>query len=246
VVAETPNFFGVLEEMGDMAEAAHRSGALMVAGVDPISLGLLAPPGDYGADIAVGEGQTLGSRPSYGGPCLGFIATRKEYIRRLPGRIVGRTTDAAGAECFCLTLQTREQHIRREKATSNICTNQALMALRAAVYLCWLGKQGIRDLAGQCLSKAVYARKRLEAAGFYPTFDRPFFREFAFRVGADAGDVVRRVAERKMLAGVPLGTFFAGLEDSLLVAFTEKRTRLEIDYLVESVQDAVREVGAAS
>jgi glycine dehydrogenase subunit 1 len=178
---------------------------------------------------------------SFGGPYLGFIATRREHIRRLPGRIVGKTVDADGKTCFCLTLQTREQHIRREKATSNICTNQALMALRATVYLCWLGPQGLKELGNLCLSKAGYARSSLASAGFAPRFDRPFFKEFAVELPLPAETYLEKLAERRIMGGVPLGRFYPDCKNSLLMAFTEKRTRDEIDNLV----CAMKEVGEA-
>jgi glycine dehydrogenase subunit 1 len=231
VVLENPNFFGTIEDAAAIGRAAHEHSALFIASVDPISLGLLAAPSSYGADIVVGEGQALGTPLSYGGPYLGFMATRKEHVRRLPGRIVGRTVDADGKTCYCLTLQTREQHIRRERATSNICTNQALVALRAAVYLAWLGKEGLAELAGLCLSKAAYAREKLEESGFKLRFDRPFFREFVIDLPIPAGRMVERLAESKILGGLPLGDICGGFENSLLLAFTEKRTREEIDNL---------------
>jgi len=232
VVLENPNFFGIVEDAAAIGRAAHEQGALYIASVDPISLGLLAAPSSYGADIVVGEGQALGTPLSYGGPYLGFMAARKEHVRRLPGRIVGRTVDADGKTCYCLTLQTREQHIRRERATSNICTNQALVALRAAVYLAWLGKQGLSELAGLCLSKAVYAREKLLESGFKLRFDRPFFREFVIDLPCSGERMMGRLADSKILGGMPLGDIYPGFENSVLVAFTEKRTREEIDNLV--------------
>jgi glycine dehydrogenase subunit 1 len=241
VILENPNFLGVIEDAAPIAEITHAAGALLVASVDPISLGLLAPPGDYGADIVVGEGQALGSPLSFGGPYLGFMAARKAYIRRLPGRIVGKTVDRDGKTCFCLTLQTREQHIRRAKATSNICTNQALMALRATVYLCWLGPEGLRTVADLCLSKAAYARKSLASAGFKASFDHPFFKEFAIDLPAEAGHYIEHLAKHRILAGIDLGRFYPDRGNSLLVAFTEKRTKAEIDSFVR----ALSEVGEA-
>ena len=240
VVLESPNFFGAVEDCAAIAETARRAGALLVVSVDPISLGVLAPPSEYGADIAVGEGQALGNHLSFGGPYLGFIATRKEHIRKLPGRIVGKTADRAGRTCYCLTLQTREQHIRREKATSNICSNQALVALRAAAYLCWLGRDGLREVATLCLSKAAYAQQAFAARGLKPRFAAPCFKEFALALPVDAELVAGPLAAEGLLAGVPLGRFHADLATSLLMAFTEKRSRAEIDLLVESVARAVR------
>ncbi len=239
VVVENPNFFGSIEDVAPIVDLAHKHGALAVVSVDPVSLGVLAPPGEYDADIAVGEGQSLGCRLSYGGPYLGFLATRKRFIRRLPGRIVGKTCDANGKTCYCLTLQTREQHIRRQRATSNICTNQALMALRAAIYLCWLGRAGIRELAMQCLARAAYAAGQLEKVGIERRFKTPFFREFAARFPVEADEILVQLAGRKILGGVSLGRFFAGEKHSLLMAFTEKRTRIEIDALVESVREII-------
>jgi glycine dehydrogenase subunit 1 len=172
------------------------------------------------------------------------MATAKKHIRRLPGRIVGRTVDTQGRECFCLTLQTREQHIRRERATSNVCTNQALVALRAAIYLCWLGPRGISELADLCLAKAVYARRAMEDAGFGLRFDLPFFREFVVELPAGPENVLRSLEERKIAGGIPLGGFFEDLSGCLLVAFTEKHTRQDIDRLVCALSDAVRTAGA--
>jgi glycine dehydrogenase subunit 1 len=240
VVVENPNFLGAVEDAAAISDAARSRGALTVASVDPISMGLLAPAREYGADIVVGEGQSLGNYLNYGGPYLGFMATRREHIRRLPGRIVGRTVDKAGKVCYCLTLQTREQHIRREKATSNICTNEALVALRAAVYMCWLGRAGLGELARLCLSKAVYAEKAFAARGLPLAFKAPFFKEFALRLPVDATRLADDLARQGILAGVPLGRFYPDLADCLLVAFTEKRTRAEIDMLVERVAEFAR------
>jgi len=240
VVVENPNFFGVVEECCAIGAVAREKGALFVVSVDPVSLGILAPPSEYGADIVVGEGQALGSYLSFGGPYLGFMSTRKEHVRRLPGRIVGKTVDKQGRPCFCLTLQTREQHIRREKATSNICSNQALVALRAAVHLCWLGKEGMRDLATLCLSKAVYAQKALARRGFELRFSKPFFKEFAITLPADGEVVAASLTGERILAGVPLGRFYPEAKNSLLVSITEKRTRAEIDRLADCLAGAVR------
>jgi glycine dehydrogenase subunit 1 len=238
VVLENPNFFGVVENGKPIGDIAQTSGALFIVSVDPISLGLLKPPSEYGADVVVGEGQSLGNSLSFGGACLGFIATRSQHIRRLPGRIVGRTVDADGNRCFCLTLQTREQHIRRERATSNICTNQALLALRATVYLCWLGKHGIAEVANLCLSKTVYAHRQLLDAGFSPRFTGPFFKEFTIKMPVDAATVVERLAGQRIAPGIPLGRFYENETETLLIAFTEKRTKAEIDELVLALKNA--------
>lgn len=242
VVVDSPNFFGIVEDPAPIGEAAKSVGAAFIEVVDPLSLGILAPPGERGVDIAVGEGQGLGNYLNFGGPYLGFIATRKEHIRRLPGRIVGKTVDSSGRTCYCLTLQTREQHIRREKATSNICTNAALVALRAAVYLCWLGPDGIRQLGETCLAKAVYAEKALASRGIRLEFAAPFFKEFVVRLPFDALSAVRMLAGKRILAGIHLGRFYPDMANCLLISFTEKRTRAEIDLLADSLADAVRKV----
>lgn len=245
VVIDNPNFFGVIEEGEAISGIIRDNGTLFIVCTDPISLGLLRSPSDYGADIVVGEGQSLGNRLSFGGPYLGFMATHKKFIRKLPGRIVGRTVDADGRTSFCLTLQTREQHIRREKATSNICTNQALVALRAAVYLCWLGKEGLKELAEICLSKAAYAREALASAGFRLHFDRPFFREFVVDLPGEVPDIMSGLMEQGIVAGIPLGGMYPGLPNSILMAFTEKRTKDEIDRLARTMADLARKASAA-
>jgi len=231
VVVQQPNFFGCIEDAAALASIAHDAGALVVAAFDPISLGLLKRPGDWDADIAVAEGQTLGTPMQYGGPYLGIMACRENLIRRMPGRIAGETVDRRGNRCFVLTLQTREQHIRREKATSNVCTNQGLFALRATIYLAMLGPQGLRDTANLCLQKARYAVERLcEHDRFELAFDAPTFKEFVIR------DKLGRVDElladalaAGFLAGVPLGQWYPELHDCFLIAVTEQRTRNEID-----------------
>ncbi len=231
LVIQHPNFFGALEPVRELVDAAHGAGALVVHVFDPISLGILRRPGDVGADIAVAEGQSLGTPMLYGGPYLGILACRETFLRRLPGRIAGQTVDRRGKRCWVLTLQTREQHIRREKATSNICTNQGLFALRAAVYLALMGPHGLREAARQCLFKARAALESLAGdATLSRRFDAPFFKEFAVRDGT--GDVAGRLERAKaegVLAGVPLGTWYPELEDSFLVAVTEKRTADDID-----------------
>jgi glycine dehydrogenase subunit 1 len=234
VVLQHPNFFGCLEDVELVAQAAHDAGALLVLVYDPISLGLLKRPGDYDADIAVAEGQCLGSPMSYGGPYLGLMACRKDFVRRMPGRIAGETVDRRGNRSFVLTLQTREQHIRREKATSNICTNQGLFALRAAVYLAELGPEGLRETAELCLQKSRYAAGRLcESGRFELAFDRPTFKEFVIRDReADVDQLIEDAAKAGFLAGAPLRRWYPELSDCLLVAVTEKRTKEEIDGLV--------------
>jgi glycine dehydrogenase subunit 1 len=237
VIFQTPNFFGCLEPAPDLAAAANEAGALAVAHVDPISLGVLEAPGNYGCAIAVGEGQPAGNAMSYGGPHYGFLAARSELIRRMPGRIVGETVDAAGGRGFVLTLQTREQHIRREKATSNITTNQTLLALAGLVHLSLLGPQGLRELGETCMALAAYAKERLVDAGLELAFpDRPTFREFAVRTGRNAREALAAARANGVNAGYPLGRDYAGLDDALLVAVTEKRTVEEIDRLVEALR----------
>jgi len=228
----------VLEAAPDLAAAATDAGALPVAHVDPVSLGVLEAPGAYGCAIAIGEGQAAGNFQSYGGPHYGFLAARSDLIRRMPGRIVGETVDAAGKRGYVLTLQTREQHIRREKATSNMTTNQTLLALGGLVYLSWLGPQGLAELGETCMSLAEQAKRRLQEAGFETVFsDQPTFKEFAVRVGRDARDVIRAARERGVHPGYALGRDYAGLDDALLVAVTEKRTLADIDRLVTTLTE---------
>jgi glycine dehydrogenase subunit 1 len=237
VLLQYPNFFGCLEQIETLAEITRRAGALLVVVVDPISLGLLKRPGQYGADIVVAEGQSLGTPLQFGGPYLGMLACREEFVRRMPGRLVGQTVDHNGRRCFVLTLQTREQHIRREKATSNICTNQGLLALRASVYLALMGPHGLRSVAELCLQKARYALDRL-TTGARPAcqraFDAPVFKEFVVRLpGRDVSAVVEKAVAQNIFAGVPLGRWYPELKDSLLIAVTEKRTRDDIERLAE-------------
>ncbi|BCV22351.1 aminomethyl-transferring glycine dehydrogenase subunit GcvPA [Moorella sp. Hama-1] len=236
VILQSPNFFGQIETMAAAAELAHKAGALSIAVVDPISLGLLAAPGEYGADLAVGEGQGLGNPLNFGGPYLGFIAAREKLLRRLPGRIVGQTTDVDGKRAYVLTLQAREQHIRREKATSNICSNEALCALAATIYLADLGKEGLREVARQCLLKAHYAQKQLAALpGVTPLFNGPFFHEFVLKTKLAPAAVARSLAEKGFAAGFDLGRFYHELKGALLFTVTEVRTREEIDALVAAM-----------
>ncbi len=237
VVVQHPNFFGCLEEVEEAARIAHDQGALFVVSFDPVGLGLLKRPGQYGADIAVAEGQGLGTPMAYGGPYLGILACRDEFVRnrKMPGRLVGETVDRHGKRCWVLTLQTREQHIRREKATSNICTNQGLLALRAAVYLAALGPQGLRETAELCTRKAHYAADRLsQVNGIRPRFDRPFFKEFTLRVPGNVPAGLAGLLARGYHGGLHLGRWYRALDDCVSVAVTEKRTRQEIDGLAEA------------
>ncbi len=240
VLVQHPNFFGCLEPTREIGELTHKLGAPFIVAVDPISLGLLKRPSEYGADIVVAEGQPLGTPMSFGGPYLGILACREQFIRRLPGRLVGQTTDRRGKRCFVLTLQTREQHIRREKATSNICTNQGLLALRATVYLAAMGPSGLRSVAELCLQKSRYALEQLTSSGVaHAAFYGPTFKEFVVRLGAGRLEQVLDSARREgILAGVPLAGWFPELSDCLLVAVTEKRTRSDIDRLVRVLATA--------
>jgi len=240
VLVQYPNFFGCLEDLDALAAAAHARGALLVVSVDPIALAVLRPPGEAGADIVVGEGQPLGSPVNAGGPYLGLFSCRKELVRRMPGRLIGATVDSKGRRGFVLTLQTREQHIRREKATSNICTNVALVALGATIYLALLGKEGLRKAATLSTAKAHYAADVLaRVPGVTRRFDAPFFKEFALRLPKPPDRVLRALRKRKILGGVALGQFERTLKDSVLVAVTEMRTRAEIDGYAEALASAL-------
>jgi glycine dehydrogenase subunit 1 len=244
VVVQQPNVFGLLEDVDRISEATHQAGALLIASVDPVSLGLLAPPGEYDADIAVAEGQSSGTFATFGGPVIGFFAAKAEHLRRLPGRLVAETVDRDGRRGFVLTLQTREQHIRRERATSNICTNTGLVALMATINLCLLGRRGVREVAEQCLKKAHYASSALERAGAPRLHTGPFFREFAVRVPGDVEAVIEHGLRHSLLAGVPPTRLDPDYEDGLLVAVTERRTREEIDRLGALMAEA--KTGAAT
>lgn len=237
-IVQSPNFWGAIEDMAAHARTAHQHGALFIAVSNPLSLALLVPPGEYGADIAVGCGQPFGIPLMYGGPYLGVIAVRSGLERRVPGRIAGATTDTQGRSGFVLTLQAREQHIRREKATSNICTNHALMALAATVYLSLMGKEGVRAVANQCVQKAHYAARRIaELPKFSLAYDAPFFNEVAIRMPVPAAEVNRFLMSRQIVGGLDLGAFDPSLADYLLLAFTEMTTRDEIDDLVATLAE---------
>jgi glycine dehydrogenase subunit 1 len=240
VIFQQPNFFGCLEAAPEIAAAANEAEALPIAHVDPLSLGVLEAPGRYGCAIALGEGQAAGNLMTYGGPHYGFLAARQDFIRRMPGRIVGETVDIEGKRGYVLTLQTREQHIRREKATSNITTNQTLLALGGLVYLTWLGPQGLRDVGEACLALAEHAKRRLHERGFELVFDRPTFKEFAVRVERNARDVIRDARAHGVHPGYALGRDYEGMDDVLLVALTEKRTPAEIDRLADVLAEVAR------
>jgi glycine dehydrogenase subunit 1 len=243
-----PNFYGAVEDAGALsaaAKSAAETAPIVIAQVDPITLGILAPPGECGVDVAVGEGQSLGNRLDFGGPSFGFFAAREEYLRRMPGRIAGETRDVDGRRGFVLTLQTREQHIRREKATSNICTAQALNALGGVVYLAWLGRAGIVELGELLLARTHYARQTLAALdGVRTLHDQPVVREFALRIDADVAAVRRRCAERGVNPGADLYALTGREQDrgGLLVALTEQRSRTDIDRLAQTLGAAIASV----
>jgi glycine dehydrogenase subunit 1 len=239
VLIQHPNFFGCLEDVATLAKVAHGAGALLVQSFDPISLGLLKRPGDLGADVAVAEGQSLGTPMLYGGPYLGIMACKEAFVRRMPGRIAGQTVDRRGRRCWVLTLQTREQHIRRAKATSNICTNQGLFALRAAIYLAEMGPQGLKEVAELCLRKAAYAKAQIVVEPrLRPAFDRPTFKEFVIRDAQGRVEpLLQHALNKGFLAGIPLGKWYPELSDCFLVAVTEKRKRHEIDGLARALAE---------
>src|SRR3954452_3022340 len=240
VFLQSPNFLGAVEDVEALGAAAKEHGALLVVACDPMTLGVLKPPGESGADVAVGEGQPLGNRLDYGGPSFGFFCATEAQIRRMPGRIAGETEDVDGRRGFVLALQTREQHIRREKATNNICTAQALNALGAMVHLAWLGRQGFRELGELLVQRTAYARERLTAVeGVELLHEAPVAREFAVRLDAPVERVLDRVAERGIAAGYPLGRDYPEFEDGLLVAITERRTKAQIEALAEALGAAV-------
>jgi glycine dehydrogenase subunit 1 len=248
LIVQNPNFFGNVEDLRPLADLAHSRGAMLIASCDPIALALYQAPGDAGADIVVGEGQSLGNSLSFGGPYLGFFAARQDLMRRIPGRIVGETTDARGQRCFVLTIQTREQHIRRAKATSNICSNQALNALAATIYLALLGRQGLREAAGLCLRKAHYLYERLlQLEQFQPVFSQPFFKEFAVRYSGDLPALNRQLFAAGFLGGLELEHCYPDLPGVWLLAVTEKRSKNEMDRLVAEIERIIgREKGAGS
>jgi len=236
VAFANPNFHGCLEDVFDLADVTRKAGALVIASVEPHSLGVVVPPGEYGADIAVGEGQGLGGELWYGGPYFGFFAAKKEHVRKMPGRIAGLTEDDQGRPGVVLTFQTREQHIRRAKATSNICTNQGIIAMRGAMYLAALGPEGLREVATQCIAKSHYAADRITAHdGYSLAFDAPFVKEFTLRTPRPAEDICRDLARERILPGLPLSRWYADREDELLVAVTEKKTKVEIDALADAL-----------
>ena len=244
LIIQNPDFFGQLlsadseNGLSGLADAVHKAGALLVVAVDPISLGLFTPPGEYGADIVVGEGQPLGNPLHFGGPYLGLFACREDYMRKMPGRLSGETVDTEGRRGFVLTLATREQHIRRERATSNICTNQALCALAAGAYLAAMGKSGLRKVAELCYHKAHYAARQIATIpGFDLVGDKPFFKEFVVRCPRPPGEINQALLERGIIGGYDLGRDYPHLENCMLLCVTEMNTRAEIDRLVEALEE---------
>ncbi len=243
IIIQSPNFFGCIEDIKPVSEKIHRAGGLTAMVCNPISLGVLASPAECGADIAVGEGQPLGIDLSYGGPYFGFMATTKQLMRKMPGRIVGMTSDHHGSRCYVLTLQAREQHIRREKATSNICTNQALMALQGCIYMAWLGKNGLRQIATQNVIRAHYAQEQAcSVKGVSLMYTAPFFNEFCLKIdtGAKPADIVAAMHDKHgLLGGIAIESMGSGMPDGLLVCVTEKRSREEIDLWVDALRKSI-------
>lgn len=241
LLIQNPNFYGCLEpHLKSLSDQVHGAGALLIASTYPVALGLVVPPGEYGADMAVAEGQSLGLPLAYGGPYLGLFACTSALLRKMPGRVVGQTVDADGKRAFVLTLQAREQHIRREKATSNICTNQALCALAATVYLSLVGKRGFKELAALNFQKAHYAAEVLARHGFPQVFPHAFFNEFVVRCSVAPETLVKRLSEKRMLAGLPLGAYYKDRSDQLLVCVTEIKTKSDIDQFGELLAEAAR------
>ena len=246
VFLQQPNFLGAVEDIEALASAARERGALVVVACDPIALSILKPPGECGADVAVGEGQPLGNRLDYGGPSFGFFCATEEHIRRMPGRIAGETTDVDGRRGFVLTLQTREQHIRREKATHNICTAQALNALAGMVHLAWLGKRGFVELGELLVQRTAYARERLAALdGVELLHEAPVMREFAIALDAPVTEVLDRCAAEGIGAGYPLAREYPEYENGLLVAITERRSREDIDRFADALAGVVADLRGA-
>jgi len=241
LVLQTPNFLGELADLTGVADRVHAAGALLLLAVDPISLGLFKSPGEWGADIVAAEGQPLGNAISFGGPYLGILACKAKYLRRLPGRLIGQTKDNRGQRGFVLTLQTREQHIRREKATSNICSNQALCALAAGVYLATLGKTGLRQVAELCYQKAHYAAAQIsKLPGYRLVTTAPFFKEFVIETPIPPADLNRRLLARKIIGGYDLGTAYPALKNHMLLCVTEMNTKPQIDTLVAALAEVGR------
>jgi glycine dehydrogenase subunit 1 len=237
LIVQQPNYYGVMEDLGEARRVADHLGSLLIVAFDPVAAGLLKTPGAQGADIAVGEGQPFGTPMSLGGPYLGLFACRSEYVRKMPGRLVGETVDSHGRRAYVTTLRTREQDIRREKATSNVCTNQTLIAVTAAIHLAWLGTDGLRELALRCARGTRYLREQImQINGVEPCFKAPTFREFAVRLSRDVSDTIDRLVDRGFLAGISLAPAY---QDALLLSVTERRTKAEIDALVAAFEEVM-------
>ncbi|MFC1558775.1 aminomethyl-transferring glycine dehydrogenase subunit GcvPA [candidate division KSB1 bacterium] len=237
IVLQHPNFFGCLENVFEIEEIVHSTGGLLIVAVDPVSLGLLQPPSVYNADIVCGEGQSLGNDLNFGGPYLGIFAAKNEFIRKMPGRIIGKTVDVDGKDGYVMVLQTREQHIRREKATSNICTNQQLNVLTACVHLSLLGKNGIKEAANHCIQKSHYLAENIDSLeGYKLKYSSPFFKEFTIETEKESKEIINALHSKKIFAGIDLNKF--GIKNSLLIAATEKRTKSEMDFFVEALKSA--------
>lgn len=238
-VIQSPNFFGIIEELDKYEKQIHANNTLFVAAFsEPVAFGIIKPPGEFGADIVCGEGQSLGIQPGFGGPCLGILTAKSKHVRNMPGRIAGKTVDTDGNQAFVLTLTAREQHIRREKSMSNICTNEGLCALTAAMYLSCLGKQGIRKIARINHSRCEYAKRQLLGIdGISLKFDSPTFNEFLVQTKAGPDEIVRKLARKKVLAGIPLKKYYRELSDCLLVAVTEMNSREDIDTMCEMIKE---------
>ncbi|MGD2279048.1 MAG: aminomethyl-transferring glycine dehydrogenase subunit GcvPA [Candidatus Omnitrophota bacterium] len=240
VILQNPNFFGTIDDHSDIAEKCHKLGILVIESVYPISLGILKTPREMGADIVTGEGQSLGIPLSFGGPYLGFMATKKEFVRKMPGRVVGATVDEEGRRGYVLTLQTREQHIRREKATSNICSNEALCAMRALLYMTLVGKGGLKEIAQLCADKTEYTKQKLEEIkGVEVKRDWPTFNEFVIKLPKDPNNVIGELIDKGIAAGFPLGRYYKHLANYMLIAVTEKRTKEEIDAFAKALGTAL-------
>lgn len=237
IIVQNPNFFGILEDYSEVEKITHNNKSLLIMHADPIAMSILKTPGEYGADIAVGEGQAAGNNLSFGGPYVGFMATTTKLMRKLPGRIVGETVDVDGKRAFVLTLQAREQHIRREKANSNICSNQSLNALKVAVYFATMGKQGLKEVAEQSMKKAHYAFNEIVKLDKYTaTFNRPFFMEFAISSKIEGRKINEGLLKHDILGGYEIGRDYSNYENSVLFCVTEKRTKSEIDKLVRCLE----------
>jgi len=238
VYVQYPDFLGRIYNLSKLANSVHEAGALLAVSINPIALGMLTPPGEFGADIVTGEGQPLGIPLSYGGPYLGLFTTRKEFVRKMAGRLVGETTDVHGQRAYVLTLTAREQHIRREKATSNICTNQGIMTLAAAIYMSLLGKHGLRQVSELCYHKAHYAAHQIEkVAGYKLWSNTPFFHEFVVRCNKPVDEINAHLLDHNILGGYDLELDYPSLKNHMLIAVTEMNTKDDIDLLVEALAE---------